>query len=541
MNKLKLIVIALLTGTAAQAQTLKEANLNAENERYDLARTQYQKLITVDPSNAENAFYFGNFYNTIGEKDSAILMWKKAGSVNLEDKLAQLSAAKAIYFSGDTTTAALKFAEIIKATKKKNPVVFYRIAETYATAPIKNLPLAEAYLNLANKLDGKNIDQYVLLGDVLLAESKSNVSKATEQYNNALAINPNEAKVIVRKALIYQGVQNYQLANDEYKKAQSADPNYAPAYRANAELNILFNQYKAAVECWEKYLKLNDSDEARYRYATSLFGGNQYCDVLPQVDLLKSHNFENLYTKRMTFYSLYECNSAEDKAQYEKALAESKAFFAMCPKDKVISIDYKYMALINQKLGNKDAAINAYYQAAQIDTAKGGDYYNDVAKIYTADKNYDKVIEVYNKKIQNFPTKMTGTDYYELGKAYYYGPHDFVNADSAFAQLTRINPNWSAGFFWRARAEVQIDNNPKARQFLAKDSYEKFLSLLTDEDKASGSYNGLIIEANKYLGDYYVNSSNKDYAQAKVCWKKVQELDPNDAQAKIFFASPAGK
>lgn len=128
MNKLKLFVLALSLGTAAQAQTLQDANKKTENERYDLARVEYQKLVQADPTSVENAFFFGNFYALIGEKDSAITMWRKAGSINVEDKLGMVAAAKALYFSGDTTTAGQQFCEIIKKTKRKNPVVLHRIA-----------------------------------------------------------------------------------------------------------------------------------------------------------------------------------------------------------------------------------------------------------------------------------------------------------------------------------------------------------------------------------------------------------------------------
>lgn len=48
MNKLTLFVLALITGTTLQAQTLQDANLKTENERYDLARKEYQKLISVE-------------------------------------------------------------------------------------------------------------------------------------------------------------------------------------------------------------------------------------------------------------------------------------------------------------------------------------------------------------------------------------------------------------------------------------------------------------------------------------------------------------
>ncbi len=535
MNKLKLVVLALGIGTAVQAQTLQDAQRKTENERYDLARNDFKKLIQVDPSSIENAFYFGNFYAEINENDSAISMWKKAGAINAEAILSQIATAKAIYFQGDTTTANQQFCDIIKKTKRKNPVVLYQIAETYATAPKKNLNYAQNYLNDAIKLDDKNINYYILLGDVLLEKSTSNASAATEQYNKALAIDPNAAKVIVRKAKIYQRVQNYKLANEEYKKAQAVDPNYAPAFRENAELNILFDQYAAAIECWEKYLKLNDSDEARYRYATSLFGGKQYCNVLPQLDILTKNNFSNLYTKRMSFYSIYECNEAKDSLTYVKALNEGLSFFKTCPKEKVISTDYKYLGMIYEKLGNIDKTVEQYYTAASIDTSKASEYYGDIAEIYNNLKDYPKIIEVYTKKMNEYPSKMEAIEYYNLGRAYYFGPKDYKMADEIFGKLVAASPAFPGGHFWQARAKVQQDLNPKARLFLAKKQYEDFLVALTEQDIASGSYKSYIIEASKYLGDYYVNSPEKNKEKADAMWNKVYELDPNDAQAKAYL------
>lgn len=535
MNKLKLFVLALSLGTAAQAQTLQDANKKTENERYDLARVEYQKLVQADPTSVENAFFFGNFYALIGEKDSAITMWRKAGSINVEDKLGMVAAAKALYFSGDTTTAGQQFCEIIKKTKRKNPVVLHRIAETYATGPIKNLKMAEIYLRDAVRLDSKNIDAYILLGDVLLAQSGSNATQATEQYNNALAINPNSARVIVRKAQIYQRVQNYKLANEEYKKAQAADPNYAPAYRENAELNILFDQYNAAIEMWEKYLKLNDTDEARYRYASSLFGAKQYCNTLPQLDQLTKNGFTNLYTKRMLYYSLYECNEAKDSLRYVQALKAGEDFFKTVPKEKIISVDYKYLGMIYDKLGQEEKTIEQYYLAAGIDTAKASEYLSDIAKIYTEKKDYPKLIEVYTKMMDQYPSKMDATDYYNLGRAYYFGPKDYKMADSIFGILSATSPTFAGGPFWQARARVQLDLNSKPKAYLAQAQYEAFLAALTPEDIASGNYKAYIIEASKYLGDYYVNSPMKDKVKADEMWNKVLELDPKDSQANAYF------
>ena len=68
------------------------------------------------------------------------------------------------------------------------------------------------------------------------------------------------------------------------------------------------------------------------------------------------------------------------------------------------------------------------------------------------------------------------------------------------------------------------------------------MELITPEEAAAPANKASLMEASKYLGDYYVNSKEgKDHAKAKIYWEKVRTLDPADKQAAAFFASPAGK
>jgi predicted Zn-dependent protease len=541
MNKLTLVAFSLVIGIAATAQTLQDAIKKTDNERYDLARNDFKNLVKANPTSVENTFFLGNFYLTIGEKDSAIAEWKRAGSLNLEDKLAQISAAKAIYFAGDSAAANKLFCGIIKATKSKNAMVFHRIAEVYFTAPLQNLHAAEAMLRKSVALNSTNIDALILLGDVLLAQSGSNATTATEQYNKALAINPNAANVIVRKAKIYQGVGNYNLANQEYQKAQAADPTYAPAYRLNAELNILFDRYNPAIELWKKYIALNDSQEARYRYATSIFGAKKYCDALPELESLKAGGFENLFTKRMYCYSLYECNDDNNQEKYKNALATSDAFFQIVPAEKIIALDYKYRGMILTKLGQDSLAILAYSQAVAKDTANAFEYNGMIAKLYFKAKNNEKSIEYYNLKEQQAPEKMDVNDFFELGRAYYFAKTpNYIFADSCFAKVNRLAPSFIGAYLWRARANNKLED-PKLKAWKAKEYYEGYLTHLTEKDLANPSQKTNIIEASKYLGDYYVNSAEKNKEKANENWNRVKALEPNDAQAKAYFASGLGK
>lgn len=541
MNKLTVVAFFLSIGLATSAQTLQDAIKKTDNERYDLARNDFKNLVKSNPTSVENAFFFGNFYLTIGEKDSAIAQWKHAGTLNLEDKLSQIAAAKATYFAGDSATANKLFCGIIKATKSKNAMVFHRIAEVYFTAPLQNLHAAEAMLRKSVAINSSNIDALILLGDVLLAQSGSNATTATEQYNKALALNPSAANVIVRKAKIYQGVGNYNLANQEYQKAQAADPTYAPAYRLNAELNILFDRYNPAIELWKKYIELNDSQEARYRYATSIFGAKKYCDALPELEALKTGGFDNLFTKRMYCYSLYECNEDNDQTKYKNALATSDAFFQMVPQEKVIALDYKYRGMILAKLGQDSSAISAYEKAAIMDTATAFEYNGMIAKLYFKAKNNEKSIEYYLRIENKAPTKMDVNDYFELGRAYYFAKTpNYVLADSCFAKVNRLAPSFIGAYLWRARATNKMED-PKAKTWKAKQYYEGYLTHLTEKDLASSTQKTNIIEASKYLGDYYVNSTEKNKEKANENWNRVKSLEPNDPQAKAYFASGLGK
>ena len=73
---------------------------------------------------------------------------------------------------------------------------------------------------------------------------------------------------------------------------------------------------------------------------------------------------------------------------------------------------------------------------------------------------------------------------------------------------------------------------------MAKDYFIKYIELLTPEEFNAPANKKSIIEAAKYLGDYFVNSKEgKDIDQAKIYWEKVKLLDPTDKQASVFFST----
>jgi hypothetical protein len=100
------------------------------------------------------------------------------------------------------------------------------------------------------------------------------------------------------------------------------------------------------------------------------------------------------------------------------------------------------------------------------------------------------------------------------------------------------SPTYATGYFWKARAEVQLDS--KNETWLAKPSYEKVLELVKPEERAMGSNKSNVIEACSYLGFYYVKAL-KDNTKAKEYWEIVRQLDPTNEKAKAFFKAIGGK
>jgi hypothetical protein len=108
-----------------------------------------------------------------------------------------------------------------------------------------------------------------------------------------------------------------------------------------------------------------------------------------------------------------------------------------------------------------------------------------------------------------------------------------VAADSAFSSLNRLSSKYIPGYFWRARAQIATDSTKV--NWLAVKSYQSVIDLIVVEERSSTKYKAFVLEASRYLGDYYVNSPSKDPAKAKECWNIVYSLEPEDKQAKAFL------
>ncbi|MBK6986612.1 MAG: tetratricopeptide repeat protein [Bacteroidetes bacterium] len=539
MKKITLISASFILASSTFAQTLQDAITKTDNERYAAAASDFRALIAKEAAKGDNYFYYGENFFKKGDLDSANMYYQKGAELNATYPLNYVGLGKVLWYNGKTTEAkALFYKASVALGANKNTEVMRKTAETYINSDNKNLDEAMTLLNAAIKIEPKNAENYLLMGDALLEKNPTEGGPAIKQYDKFSELNPKSPKGILRAGKLYQRGRNYQLALDLYKKAQDLDPTYAPAYREKAELYHLAGQKANAVESYKKYLELNNSDEARERYAAFVFNNKQYAEAITEIEKLQGAGNTNLYLDRYLGYSYAELGNKTDTAAYRKGLNAISKFFdksSRVANFKYVGTDYKYKGILLAKTGKDSLGIVEMEKAAEMDPKLAGDITNEIAKSYMKSKRYDKAIATYEKKMAGDPKNLSGQDYFEMGRAYYFGPKDFVKSDSCFSKVTQSIPTFATAYFWRGKANVQQDL--KNEKWLAKPHYEKALTLVKPEERAGVKLN--VIEASEYLGYYYLVM--KDNAKAKEYFTIVKDLDPNNKKQIEFFKSPAGK
>ena len=557
---------ALLTiSITGVAQTLQELITKTDNENFELAATGYRSLIAADPTKGDTYFYYGeNFYKS-GDSDSAKVCYTKGAEVNATNPLNYVGLGKVLLTNGKLDEAKAQFFKAMTLGANKNAEVLRKISEAWLVTDTKNADEAILLANNAIKIDPKNPANYIILGDAQLEKNPTDGSAPIKSYRMASTLNPKSTKGVLREGKLYQRGRNYPLALDYYKKAIDIDPAFAPAFREIAELYTLAGQPARSIENWKKYLQLNNSDYARYRFMSALFSNKQYPEAIQEYENLKKANFNNVYLERLAAYSYAEMGNKTDTAAFTKGLNAINNFFGTAGSNfKYISDDYKYKGILLSQIGKDSLGTLEMEKAIGLDSSSSGEIYGTLASMAARNKKYDKVILYMEKKAKGSYKNLNINECFDLGKAYYFSgtskqrevnelrealakkkkPTDspelsakdeeifsyFAKADSSFKRLTELNSAWPWGYTWRGRANAIMD--PKALSDSTKVYYEKVIQLVKPEERTS-TYKNNVVEANEYLGYYYV--TKKDDAKAKEYWITVKELDPGNEKANNYL------
>lgn len=519
MKTTKLLIGLLLTvSSGLVGQTLADAIKLTTNEQFESADAAFKTLLQSQPNNGEYYFYYGENYFKNDNMEMANAMYQKGAEVNATSPLPYIGLGKVQWYKEKATDAKANFFKATTLAAGKNATVLMKVSEAYINAPVKNLADAFTLLAQAQKLEPKNPEVYILTGDAFLEQN--NGTKAVENYEKAGALDPKSSIALLKQGQVWNRAKNYSLAIDTYKKAKLIDSTFAPAYREIAEIYIRAGRFGEAAYNMKKYLQLNNDCSARSRYSGTLNQARMYKEsVEAGKEALKCEPV-NIYTYRYLAYSQYEI------ADYAGGMESINEFFTKIAPDKIIPQDYEYRAKLLSKTGKDSLAILDYKKAMELQPEKI-ELNGDIANAYIKMRKYPEAIAAFKVKMEK--GKPGVNDYFGIGRAYFQSK-DFVNADSAFAQVIAMQPDLSLGYMWRAKTNSQMD--PKNEKWLAKPFYEAYLTKVKPEENERNKKD--LIETYNYLAAYYADK--KDCPNVKIYMQKVLELDPANTQAKKIIA-----
>lgn len=527
MKKLVLIFIGGLAIIQAKSQTLKQAIAYTDNELFETSGQVLYKMIAAKPTDAELLYYMGENFYASERLDSASAYYEKGISVNPSYALNYVGRGKVALANGQDYAAS--FARAKELGGPKNAEVFIEIAEAFIENE-KNMPAAFEALNIAEKLEPKNIRIYLMKGDAQLLLDNDG-SAAISFYDKAAEIDPNSPKPNVQIGSLYEKTRNYEQAFVEYESAIKKDSTYAPSYRQLGFLYYQYGKYQQAQSYYEKYVKMTGNlPSAKTTYCKFLFLAKKYNEAINCFNEVIAFDNSLNVINRLLAYSYFETK------QCDQALIYIQKFFdtQKTAKNPILAQDYAYYGKILACTGKDSLAIIEYKKALAMDSTTL-DTYTDVANSYKKISKFDDAAGSLSKKIR-LSKEPSINDLFALGQIYYSkgaGVADSVEkynafqaADSIFIIVTEKMPTQIIGHVFRARANAGID--PKTVTGLAKPYYEKVIELGAADPAKNKSF---LIEAYYYLGYYHYNVS-KDKASALSNVNSVMAIEPTHDQSK---------
>ena len=518
MKKLILSIALVLTLNAVKAQSLDNAIKEIQNENLIKAKLELLKLYSGS-KNTDAAFYLGNVYLKLGVNDSAKYYYSlsEVGTT----ALSQVAKAKLSLMNGGTDESVKVYTEKAKSmAKRRDAEVLFQLSQlAYRPNPV-NVSAYMPYINDAISIQPDNKYYSLVLGDMYLDMNQG--GKAMSTYEDVTMLDSNHILANIRVGRLYYSAKNYELAIKFLEKANSLDQSYAIVHKELGELYYLTKNYDKASAEFKKYIDLNYNDsKTKMTYSGFLFQLKEYQKAIEEVSVYqKADSTNTVYLKILAF-------SYQELKKYKQAQAYLDKYFKYSSADKINGLDYSYAGKIASSNGDTTKAINYFKSALAIDTTNA-DVYSEYGKTLFNAKRYGDAVIVLKKR-NSMEKRPSSLDIYYLGRAYY-ACKEYVNADTNFAEFTKMQPKAPDGYLWRAKCQLELDNmkDPKG---LASPYYIKFIEVAS-ADVAKNKNN--LITAYSYLG--FIALHNKDNASAKMNFEKVIGIDPENKEAKEQLA-----
>jgi tetratricopeptide (TPR) repeat protein len=507
------IMILSLRIALGQSEEIKKSKYLMEVDQTGKAIALLNQAIQTYPSVSVLYYYLGIAQIENAQRNLAEVSFEKGIFLDDQEPLNYVGRGCLSILEDDVQKAQMDFDKALAITKSKNVVVLNAVGEAY----LGDSRLAEkaiAPLTKAKSIDDNNPETFILLGDAYLAQNSGGL--AVTSYERASALDTKNAEPYYKIGLVYLRSRNFTGAQEAFNTATKIDPGYTLAYKELGELYYQMKEGPNAVKAYQTYLSLTDKPESgKLRFAFFL--------VMTK-DFSKANRFfqelaqkEDVSPTTLRFYAL----SLYEEGNYERSKQVFEQYFAKASVETDANDYATYAKLLLKQ--NEDSLAILQLQKSLTLTADQPAIIRTLAETYYKTKKYEEAIDTY-AKLKLLMSKLSSQDVYTLGRAYYFN-NQYGHADSTFQQLIAMQPKMTVGYLWEARTMSNLD--PESEDGLAQPFYTKLIEMAEVEPEKNKSD---LVEAYSYLGYYHL--LKQELIVSKSYWKKVLELNPDDARAK---------
>ena len=524
----------------ASAQTVSEGIVNLDSHKYAKCKEIFNQMIAKSPT-AENYYYLGYSYLSQFEPNFELAKenFDKGLAIDSKSYLNKIGLATIKLGKGQKASAITELTQVAKESKEKDAEVLYRIGESLTMFENNNDPaLAITYINKAIEKAqkyGVPAYYYYTLGDAYrLTRDPGNAMTA---YDRASEVAKNKASVFYRMATLWMAAKQYKKAEENIVKAINTDSTYAPAYKAQAQYNKIFQRHEETTQSLINYTKYADEDPSTaLEIAKLYFINSDFAESKATLDKVFDKVNDPIKFKLRAYLQYNENDFANAKTNLE-------TYYAKVEQSRIIPSDAGLEAVIYAGLASKeaDAAAKAalmqkaneklaVVKAAKDDTldwdsefAKASSGAAELQAKADAGPSNDNIVALKKQVAAN---KEDTTALFNLAMAY----QEVSNWDGAALAWQKMNdllPTWEPAYYSKGYALQQAGYKE-----LAAVAFQKYIDVALTKTPAEQQALQETLFGAYYSVAYLLHTTDK--VKANEALQKALAMKPDDKNSLLL-------
>ena len=524
----------------ASAQTVSEGIVNLDSHKYAKAKEIFNQMIAKSPT-AENYYYLGYSYLSQFEPNFELAKenFDKGLAIDSKSYLNKIGLATIKLGKGQKASAIAELTQVAKESKEKDAEVLYRIGEALTMFENNNDPaLAITYINKAIEKAqkyGVPAYYYYTLGDAYrLTRDPGNAMTA---YDRASEVAKNKASVFYRMATLWMAAKQYKKAEENIVKAINTDATYAPAYKAQAQYNKIFQRHEETTQSLINYTKYADEDPSTaLEIAKLYFINSDFAESKATLDKVFDKVNDPIKFKLRAYLQYNENDFTNAKTNLE-------TYYAKVEQSRIIPSDAGLEAVIYAGLASKEA--NAAAKAALMQKANEKlavvkaakddtlDWDSEFAKASSgaaelqakadAGPSNDNIVALKKQVAAN---KEDTTALFNLAMAYQEASN-WNGAALTWQKMNDLLPTWEPAYYSKGYALQQAGYKE-----LAAVAFQKYIDVALTKTPAEQQALQETLFGAYYSVAYLLHTTDK--VKANEALQKALAMKPNDKNSLLL-------